>query len=210
MKELRSRIKSEKGVMIVEATIVFPVMFLVIFLMLTAGNAYLQKCKVESFANQLALDGAAYCADPLLQSVEGGKIPNAASLHVKPYRYFIGGMDDTVSEMSDKATEDIENMHTGLFSGMRPKSKGISVSFNNQYIYSTFRVSFSYEIKMPVRLLFARDNIKMQFKTCADVPISDSMEFIRNVDMIDDYLETSGVKGKIEDVINKAKEWFKR
>lgn len=34
--------------MIVEATIVFPVMFLVIFLMIFLGNAYYQKARVES------------------------------------------------------------------------------------------------------------------------------------------------------------------
>ena len=34
--------ESERGMVIVEATIVFPVMFLVIFLMLFTGNAYLR------------------------------------------------------------------------------------------------------------------------------------------------------------------------
>lgn len=207
---MKKRIQSENGVVIVEATIVFPVMFLVIFLMLVAGNAYLQKCKVEAFANRLALSGAAYCADPLLKSAEKESFPDSSELHIKPYRYFFGGMKDIKAEIESDAYKGMDKVHTGLFSGMKPQHPVIEVEFNNQYIYSTFQVEFDYDITMPFRLLFAKDYIKMHFSTQADVPVSDSMEFIRNVDMVDDYLESSGGKEKIQEVINKAKEWFDR
>lgn len=38
------RLLDERGALIVEASIVFPTMFLAIFFMLFVGNAYTQKC----------------------------------------------------------------------------------------------------------------------------------------------------------------------
>lgn len=207
---MKKIINNENGMMIVEATVVFPVMFLVIFLMLVAGNAYLQKCRVEAFSNKLAIQGAAYCADPMLETIESDGIPDLSNVHVKPYRYFIGGMNETVSEISDDADGRIRNMSTGLFSGMKPVNPIVNVQFNNHYIYSTFSVDLEYKVQMPVRLLFEKDNISMNFHTRADVPVSDSVEFLRNVDMADDYLERTGAKDKIKTYIEKAKEWFNR
>lgn len=209
-RNLNSLLKNENGMMIVEATVVFPVMFLVIFLMLVAGNAYLQKCRVEAFANKLALQGASYCADTMLKKIESDGIPGLQDVHTKPYRYFIGGMNDTVSEISDDADGRIRGMSTGLFSGMKPVNPIVDVQFNNHYIYSTFSVDLEYKVQMPVRLLFEKNNISMDFHTRADYPVSDSVEFIRNVDMADDYLERTGVKDKIKEYIEKAKEWFNR
>lgn len=95
--------KSESGMVIVEATIVFPVMFLVIFLMLFAGNAYLQKCRIESLVNSYALEAAAYCADPMVENAISGTFPSVSELHVYPYRYFdpngVGDIEaDTVND----------------------------------------------------------------------------------------------------------------
>ena len=57
------RLLDERGALIVEASIVFPTMFLAIFFMLFVGNAYTQKCKVEDIVVSAVLEGAAKCAD---------------------------------------------------------------------------------------------------------------------------------------------------
>lgn len=204
------KLKKENGMLVVEATIVFPVTFLVIFLLMVVGNAYFQKCRVEYFANSLALQGASYCSDTILKDVEQGNIPEPNNIDVKPYRYFLGGMSDVVSEADSNTNSKVRGLSTGLFSGMKPANPVIDVDFNNQYIYSTFSVDIKYDVVMPVRLLFEDNNLKMSFHTRADVPVSDTVEFMRNVDMADDYLEKTGLKDKIKDVISKAKEWFNR
>ena len=40
--------KNEKGATIVEASVVFPIVFIIIIIMLILGNAYYQKCRVEA------------------------------------------------------------------------------------------------------------------------------------------------------------------
>lgn len=202
--------ESERGMVIVEATIVFPVMFLVIFLMLFTGNAYLQKCRVDSYVNQLAIEGASYCADPMLDEVEGGSIPSYDNVDIRPYRYLIGGMDDIEAEIDADVERKIRNMSSGLFSGMKPSSVIVNTKYNNGFIYSTFSVDVEYKIQIPVRLLGASDFIYMNISSHADMPVSDTTEFIRNVNMVEDYMQKYGVTEKIEEMINKAKEWFNK
>lgn len=202
--------ESERGMVIVEATIVFPVMFLVIFLMLFTGNAYLQKCRVDSYVNQLAIEGASYCADPMLDEVEGGSIPGYDNVDIRPYRYLVGGMDDIEAEIDADVERKIRNMSSGLFSGMKPSSVIANTKYNNGFIYSTFSVDVEYKIQVPVRLLGASDFIYMNISSHADMPVSDTTEFIRNINMVEDYMQKYGVTEKINEMIEKAKEWFNK
>ena len=105
--------KKERGALIVEASIVFPVMFLVIFFMIYAGNAYLQKCRIESIISQSAIDGAAYCADPQLEQIENGKIPSVDSIEVYPYRFFsstgVGDVEAKIEKMIDTRVKQLSS-----------------------------------------------------------------------------------------------------
>lgn len=205
------KLKDERGALIVEASIVFPVMFLVIFFMIFAGNAYLQKCRVEAIINQYAIDGAAYCADPQLQQVEGGSIPSLDSLEVYPYRFFSStGVGDVEGEMETLIEEKISNMSSGLFSGMKPTNLTVQANYSSGILYATFTVDASYKIKIPVRLLGAEENIHLNVTTHVEMPVSDSTELIRNIDMIWDYMERYGVAEKIEQMVSTAEGWFNR
>lgn len=204
----------EDGMMIVEATIVFPVMFLVIFLMIFLGNAYFQKARVESIVNELALDGAAYCADPMLKTIEETKtIPALDTVDIAPYRYFIGGMDTVETDIKNEIVRRISSLSTGLFSGMKPEgynTGGLKVQFKNRFISSSFSIDLQYKIVMPIRLLGENDYLELQLSSHTEVPVSDTMEFIRNVNMVEDYMERYGIVDKIQKMIAKAKEWFHR
>lgn len=202
--------RNESGMVIVEATIVFPVMFLVIFLLIFAGNAYTQKCRVDAVVNKMAIEGAAYCADPMLDDVESGKVPGFKDVDIQPYRFLIGGMDDIEDDIDKKVNSEIKNMSTGLFSGMKPSSPNIKVKFNNGFIYSTFSVEVNYKICIPIRLLGQEDFTIMKLSSQVDIPVSATTEFIRNVDMVEDYMERSGVVDEIKKVMNKVNEWLKK
>lgn len=201
--------KEESGMVIVEASIVFPVMFLVIFLMIFAGNAYLQKCRVDAFVNGFALDAAAYCADPMLDDIEGGTIPSLEGLNVYPYRYFdANGVGDIETEIRSQLDTKIRNMSTGLFSNMEPANIVVNTEYNNAFLYSTFSIDVEYKIVMPIRLLGDSENISLDIATHADMPVSDNAEFIRNIDMVEDYMEKYGIIEKIKEMAEKVKEWF--
>lgn len=208
--------KSERGMVFVEASVVFPIMFLVIFLMIYAGNAYYQKCRVEAIATELAINGAAYCADPLLSSAEGGKIPGLATHNVYPYRAFDSdGVGSTQADIQGALEDRIEGLGTGLFSSMSPNVKQAKATYKNGFIYSTFTVDVEYKIMLPVRMLGSKDYYYLTFNTHISMPVSDTTELIRNVDMVEDYLEQLGVMEKVDEftskiteAVTKAKEWM--
>lgn len=185
--------KHEDGVLIVEATYVFPIIILVVFLMIYVGNAYLQKCKVEAIVTQEIVKGAAYCGDPVTESIESGDgIPGYGSIDIKPYRFLLGGldgMDGLVGTIEDNIESKIEGMAGGLFKNMEVEDVDVNVSFNNAFLYSTLSADVTYQITLPIRMLGQEQPTIMKFEERVDIPVSDSVELIRNIDMIEDYLQ---------------------
>lgn len=216
------KLKNESGMLIVEATIVFPIMFLIIFLMIFMGNAYFQRSRVESVATEMAYYGAAQCADPLLKVVQTtGGIPDygEANYEIQPYRYILGevgssaGMSKIETDVKNQVKNKINNLGTGLFSLMKPTASKIESEFHNVYVYSSFEVQIDYKIPLPIRLIGMNNNFSMKASSICKVPVSDTPEFIRNVDMVEDWVQTTEggqkaidktheIMGKIEQFIN--------
>lgn len=212
---LLKKMNKDDGALIVEASIVFPVMFLVIFLMMFAGNAYLQKCRVEAVITEEVLSGAAYCADPMLDEVEEGSIPSFEGMDLQPYRYInlVSGMSDITADIQENIEKRIADLDTGLFSDMKPSSVLVmEPDFNNFIICSSFSVDVTYKIQMPIRLLGQSDYLSLDVATRTDVPVTDVPEFIRNVDMIEDYvgrLTDTEFDEYLPKMVGKVKELFK-
>lgn len=106
---------SENGTVIIEATFVFPIMFIILFFLIYMGNAFYMKAQVESVVEQKAIQGAAYCADPILETMkETGKFPSLSALETKPYRYIFGGMNDVESKISNEVEEALTGKNINL------------------------------------------------------------------------------------------------
>lgn len=214
--------KKEDGMLIVEATIVFPVMFLVIFLMIFMGNAYFQKSRIDSITAQMAYYGSAQCADPLLREiVENGGVPSLkdASYSIEPYRYLFGelgseaGMSTIETQVEKQIADKVKGIKTGLFANMKPSASRMDAEFNNLFVYSSFEVNIDYKVPLPIRLMGAKEPFALYASSHCEVPVSDTPEFIRNVDMVADWVETteagqkasekaSDIMSKISDFIN--------
>lgn len=198
----------ESGAIFVEASVVFPIMFLVIFMMIYAGNAYYQKARVERLVASAVSDGAAYCADPLVKSAEAGSFPSLENLDVQPYRaLLIGGAKQTADQIAGSLKKDIEALGDGYFAGMKPDVKSVDAVYNNHFIYATFEVTVTYEIELPIRMLGETENVCLTFSTHRSSPVTDTVELIRNVNMIEDYMEQIGLDKSIDDLkekINRA------
>lgn len=196
-----NRKKGEDGaVMIIEATIVFPIVFLILFLLIYLGNAYFLKAKIDSYVEQYAIVGAAECADPILTN---SSIPtSSASVDSKPYRYiFTGYMDTVASDITGKLNRHLKE--SGFFSNMPIKSVS-SAKANTKLFYSTFSVEVEYTVKIPINLLGTELDL-LKFNSRAEVPVTDVGEFIRNVDMALDYIESSK---SIQEAMSKVKEFL--
>lgn len=204
-RRMKKGMRDDRGALIVEATIVFPVCLIVILMLLYLGNVYYQKSRIEAIVVEAALDGAAYCADPLLRAIEsseGHKVPSLGAVDYEPYRYLgglFGGMNPIEESVSSLIKSRIGSMNTGLFSSMKPTgySNNLQVKYKSSFIASSISVDLEYKIELPIRLLGDRENLSMKFRTHTEVPVGDTPEFIRNVNMVDDILEVTGAKEKI-------------
>lgn len=202
--------KEDGAVQTVEATFVFPIMFIILFFLIYLGNAHYIKAQIESVVETRAIEGAAYCADPILQSLkESGEVPSLSDkdFHIEPYRYLIGGMKDVEKAIGELVESDISGNTVSFFGNMKPELKTAKDSiaqFNNYFIYSTFSVEVQYEIKFPIKFLGAEAPPVLTISSRAVIPVDDTAEFIRNTDMVIDLFEDTKMGKGISDAFGKV------
>ena len=117
--------------------------------------------------------------------------------------------------MAEMMEQRVSNLSTGLFSNMKPKDFIVQTNYSNGILYATFSVDASYKIMIPVRLLGQEENIHLDVRTHVEMPVSDSVELIRNIDMVWDFMERFGIaeqveeaKSKLEAALDKVNGWF--
>ena len=208
-----SKVKTEKGaVQIVEATFVFPIMFIVLFFLIYMGNAHYIKAQVESVVETYALEGAGYCADPILETIKKtGSVPSLSSLETEPYRYIFGGMSDIERNIGTAVENEIKGKSSSFFNNMSPNLKTSSseiAKYNNYIVYSTFSVETEYVVEFPIRFLGADAPSLLTIKARAEVPVNDTAEFIRNTDMVIDLFHGTKVGQSISDVFGKINDFI--
>ncbi len=215
MTEKRKNIslKNEKGVVIVEATFVFPIMFIILFFLIYFGNAFYEKAQIEKIVVEKAIEGAGYCADPLLQTLKnGGSIPSVTDKNNSPndpYRYIFGGMGDIEKKISNDVKTEIGQSTFSFFTNMKPDIKTDNIArFNNYFIYSTFSVEVTYQIKFPIRFLGRKTPPVLTISSRAEVPVTDSPEFIRNTDMVIEMFQGTKFGKSIQDIFGKINDFI--
>lgn len=201
----------ERGSVIVEATFVFPIMFIILFILIYMGNAFVQKAQVEGIVTEYAVKGASYCTDPILAEIkEQGKPPAYDALDAKPYRYLFGGMSNVETDIEEEVVKAINSSFT-FFGGMKPNiktPKNQIATFNNAVVYSTFSVEVDYSIKFPISFLGGDRPIELRLTARGEAPVSDTTEFIRNTDLVLDVFHGTKIGQSISDVFGKINDFI--
>lgn len=208
---MRKIFKDNSGVVIVEASIVFPIMLFVILMMIYMGNVYYQQAKLNSIVDIAAIKGAAYCADPMLDDIEkAGSVPKTNN-DVQPYRYLFG-VSDVESKMQKYVEDQYKNAGDGFFGSMAPIPSTIicDATFNNSVIMYSFTVEATYDIKVPLRFMGTEAPTIVSLSAKATAPVNDNGEFINNLNMALDYYESSGLSKKVSAVTDKIKDFFSK
>lgn len=204
----------KKGVLIVESAIVFPVMFFVLFFIIFIGNMYYEQARVDDIVMQNAIKGSQCVADPFLYDmVATSAVPtDVDTLRLEPYRYILGGFTDgSISAVEKKISNAvIEEINSGtlvFFGNSKARYIGTDneqvAKFKNYIVYSSFVVQVNYEIKFPISFFGYDDLTLIKLSSRAEVPINDTDEFIRNVDMAVDLLEDTGAGKTIASIFEK-------
>lgn len=203
--------KDDGAVQIVEATFVFPIMFIILFFLIYMGNAYYVRAQVEAIVVDKAIAGANYCTDPILQTIkEDGVIPKLSELDLDPYRYF-SGMNGVEEKISREVEEAIEGSSVSLFRNMEPvvKTRRADISkYNNYVLYSTFSVEVRCEVEFPIKFLGRSTPNLLVITSRSEIAVNDTAEFIRNTDMVIDYFEDSKLGQSIKGVFDKINDFL--
>ena len=202
----------QKGAIIVEASFIFPIVIFVVFFMIYFGNMMFCKAKIEAYIMQAAVDGANLAADPILYDYEESKAmpTNLNSWDTKPYRFLFTGFGKGVAgDIHDKTEKKLTSMSNTFFSNMTPQITSFKTNYKNHILASTFSVEAEYVIKLPAIALI-NDGIIAHFETKCEVPVNDTSEMIRNVDMTVDYVKEytsviDDMAAKIHDLFTKFK-----
>lgn len=219
IKNIIKRIKDENGLVIVEATIVFPVMFFVLLFIIFIGNMYYEQARVDNIVLSYAVKGAEYCADPYQYDIENGDgIPTEVKdVKTEPYRYILGGaFEGSISKIEDKISAEVkEEINEGrliFFSNSKANVVGTDNekigTFKSYIVYSSFVVQVNYEIKFPIRFIGKNDATIAKLSSRAQVSVSDAPEFINNVDMAVDLLDGNSTVETIKGIFDKVNDFI--
>lgn len=213
IERIKKLVCDESGaVAIVEASFVFPIMFIILFFLIYMGNAFYVKAQVESVVEKYAIEGSNSCADPILEHIkETGNVPSLSSLKTEPYRYLFGGMSSIETKISQDVEKEISGGSASFFTNMKPQLVGSSSNiarFNNYVVYSTFSVEVKYKVCFPIKFFGSNNLTVLDISSRAEVPVNDTAEFIRNTDMVIDLFHGTKIGQKISDVFGKINEFL--
>ncbi|WP_294899830.1 TadE/TadG family type IV pilus assembly protein [uncultured Eubacterium sp.] len=200
--------KEEKGaVVIVEASFVFPIMFFVLLFLLYMGNMFYMRSQVDALTTQYTIAAAAECADPLLEKIEtDGAVPRTID-SVQPYHSLSSG-DSAVKHARSELDKKIKELGTGFFAGMNVRQYQISMNVKKGLINTTIKTDVSYQIKFPLRFLGDNNPVVLKIHSACVAPVTDTPEFIQNVDMAKDFADSSGLTKKLNKMVSSVKEFL--
>ncbi|EHR33334.1 TadE/TadG family type IV pilus assembly protein [Helcococcus kunzii] len=193
----------DKGSVIIEASFVFPIMFLVIAILIFTGNAYLQKAELEAIVVDETVKGVAKIKDPLLGEVKEGKGLEFKARNLEPYRYLLGEGNKVAEEVNTNINKRISGKTLGLFGGIKKDQTSVNTELKNNFINSKLISTAIIKVKSPY-WIFGEDQIIFRLNSDIVVGVHDVPEFIRNAKFGKDMLDRFGLgkhldqaKGKI-------------
>ena len=160
------------------------------------------RARIDSMVTQEAIRYAAEYANPNLAEFEE-EIPTTVDgkqITEDLYRYIniFSKEENLDTKLSDRIGET-----SGYFTGMNPDNIVIKEHRAKNYvIYQSYVVEVTYELKTPIKFLFDDDYLTLDMTARAEVPVTDTAEFIRNVDMAVDLVERTEAGTKLTEKIN--------
>ena len=202
------------AVMIVEAAVVFPIMFFVVFLMLMLGGALLQLSRTERIVAEAAIRAAALCGDPFLAAVEeNAEVPSSpmgeGAVRIRPYRYLFHGHARALCDgVAEEAAEAVSALDSPLFRGLAPEILSpVRIEPRIGLFASTVTARCEIGVRLPVFPMLSREATVLRRQIVRREPVGDAPEFLRNVSLAEDGIERSesltGALSEVRDVLER-------
>jgi Flp pilus assembly protein TadG len=195
--------KSQSGAVVVEAALLYPVIFAVFFLMIFAGDMYFQKAWIETEVAKASLEGAQELGDPssgrMRRNASGGTASYPSGGNAYPYRYITDNNSESVEAETKSALQaKISAGKSSIFAF--PKSNIQVVAKHEKHLlYSDFSVSASYDFDIPIfKNLVPSGVIKSGVRASSTTSVASMAELVRTADIVDDV--TKGLSDFIRSI----------
>lgn len=216
MKKKKERDSKINGSVILEYTIVFPLVLLVIFALFYAGFILHQRSTLDGAVNRGTIYAAKLLSDPQYSTIVKGVGANGDALDcesssysfsskfdIQPYRYIFSYNGGSAKEPVVKKVKNIvqANSFWGGTSNLT-----VDYSYKNYVLYQEITIAAKQEFPLPdiFKLVGLDDHIEISSTSVQAV--TDPDEFIRNVDLTIDVIEMvtgTDVDGTIKNVVSK-------
>ena len=210
--------REDGAVLIVEAAIVFPIVFMVVFLIFCLGNKYYINACMEKIAKENAIIAANYATNELILLTETDGF-TLEKHDVNPYQYSVSSK--LKNAMNTKVADELKSSSISLFASMAPTdisdySGGTNyVKFNWGLFASTATVEIKYNVS-PLPLIKNFGIASAEYKAYGVANINDTVEFARNLDLLKDIFTdftqtekgkelTGKAAGKVKEIVSKLK-----
>ena len=222
-----NRLKSEDANALVENIIILPIVFFVIFFMIIGsfiihdkitldaaverGATYASKCIADPYYAKILKDyntqagvlDADYENTDIIKFVTKKKINDAYSIGIQPYRYLFMSFTDNVQKDTTSEVDAILSL-TGI--PWRTQDVfDVKCDIKNYVIYQKVTVTAKTTYQLPV--FFGVIGLPTEFDYSAEAvrTVNDPDEFVRNADLVVDFIADVAEKTGAEQPIQKVK-----
>lgn len=201
IRKIRKQIRSERGYMTIEITILFPAIFFSLLLILFMGIILYQEVSLQSLAIQASERGSVVYGSRVSDMTSGVKTMKDFEIR-DPYRSvpFMGGGDK-------KAYTSLVNSYVGERNGKNSLSDGSDkmggsyTTVEDYLIAKRVKVELHTAYHTPADIItrtFGREN-SFEVHTAAVSAVVDSPDFVRNVDLVTDILKQTEAFGAVQE-----------
>ena len=204
--------RDENGLVLVEASFIYPVVFAVLALLLYAGDMFYQRSWIEAAVLRYSIEGAAEVGNSAIESISvdneaGTGVLNLDALENKPYRFMANGGADSDAGAHAAASEALLRSEVAggraSFFGLAPDLRSIDVDYTSSIVYGEYTVTADYGFQLPVAsFLVPEGKMGVDFSAQSVSTVTSMGEFTRNVEFVDDIYD--GVKSERDTIVGLA------
>lgn len=204
-------LRDENGLVLVEASFIYPVVFAVLALLLYAGDMFYQRSWIEAAVLRYSIEGAAEVGNSAIENISvdneaGTGVLNLGSLENDPYRFIANGGTDSnagarASANEASLREEVAGGRASFF-GLAPDLRSVDVDYTSSIVYGEYTVTADYGFQLPVAsFIVPEGEMGVDFSAQSVSTVTSMGEFVRNVDFVDDiYRGADGERAIIKDL----------
>ncbi|MEY8338318.1 TadE family protein [Lachnospiraceae bacterium 62-35] len=216
--------KEEKGVIMVEASIYFPIVIFTVFAMIYYGMVKYQESILTFQVQKIATEGAREIAFPGYETFSGDGSLISAAVDFKTSTDFDSSVENyydiytkqlyrewqfNYDEYKGKIERDLEELmnQKTFLSGIDVE---VHAEVHNQVIARQLEVTASYGLKSPKFLAYVGVPMDLKLRTVVKRSASNPVDLVRNTDLafdlIDFLLEQFNLKDKVDTFLKKVED----